>query len=185
MVDEVTTEELERVDREARILFYSYIGRIMVRWQQAEDYLQDLLAALMDIDPEALKEVFANKLRLDVKIKLITAALSKCDPADQSVWADVSKKLYEMSAIRGQVAHAQMKEIGYIEVHLPSDEREGWAVQHPKEFTLHKKSIKLTADDLKEHAKGFWETWILLLNFSIAMKKKIAESKAQLATETE
>lgn len=61
-----------------------------------------------------------------------------------------------------------------VTIHLGSEERDGWAEKHPTRFEVIKRNTIFNAEQLKELVDGSWQTWLDLLDFSIAMKKKVS-----------
>lgn len=54
-----------------------------MHWQRSEDYLQNLLACLIQIDKPALDDAF-NRMALPTKLQLVTAAMTKFEAPERA-----------------------------------------------------------------------------------------------------
>lgn len=97
--------EIEEFDQHCSE-FYATIGLCVTLYQAIDDYLPTLFGAALGGDERRAAAIFEVARALDVKLKLITAALiGRAEPLAEE-WADLKTRLCQVAEARNQIAHA-------------------------------------------------------------------------------
>ena len=91
---------------EHRSRFFAMIGLCITRYQAVEDYLFRIFAAALGIDEPKAFKLSNMALRLDIKLSMITIALSDASDEHRFRWENLCEYIHKASEARNKIAHA-------------------------------------------------------------------------------
>jgi hypothetical protein len=138
-----------------RSRFFALIGHCVTRFQSVEDYLPDVFAAALGINEVKALKIFNLTRGLDIRLAMISEALSDAADEHQQHWETLLKRIRAAAEARNQIAHAN-----------PVHHAAGFTIEIGDGFQV--KSVKRTGSDRMElhkqtqNSKTIWTTELLI-----------------------
>lgn len=103
------TEHAELLSAQRK--FYATVGHCILRYQQIEDYLEDLFAAVLGGPGDRSNAIFASVRGTDRRLQIIAAAATGLKASPWIALPDLLRRIKDASDVRGQIAHARPVQI--------------------------------------------------------------------------
>jgi hypothetical protein len=176
MVEDWLLKSDEQVLREKERRFYARVGHCILRFQEVEDYLEELFAAVLRGRRDRAYAIFASVRGIDNKIQIIKAAATGLRGKRGDRLASLLRTVKEVSNVRGKIAHARPVQHGptrRIKVQTSKGRTVEIQTREPFEagnWQLHKvateqTTIIFTVDDLRREYNRINELFLDMIAF--------------------
>lgn len=155
--------EAEQAEFQAhRARFFELIGYCVTRFQSVEDYLPDVFAAALGINEAKALKIFNLTRGLDLRLAMISAALSDAADEHQQRWETLLRRIHAAYEARNQIAHANpVHNLGRVVIDSDGVQVKSVTKTEPQRMELHKKT---------QDSKTIWTTELLIAEHDRAFK---------------
>ena len=137
--------------------FFAMIGHCVTRFQCIEDYLPDVFAAALGINEAKALKIFNLTRGLDLRLPMISGALSDATDEHQQRWATLRKHIHAAAEARNQIAHASpVHRGGCLVINCDGFEVKSVTKIEPDRMELHKQT---------QNSKAIWTTERLIAEY--------------------